>query len=343
MLWTEERLLMKINEQNLTKFKEIIEKNSVINIIQAENPDADSLASALALEDFLIKLNKQVSLYCPVQIPDYLKYSEGWDRVTDDFNYRADVNIIVDTTSKILLSKLIEDPIIKNHLIDKETVFIDHHLTEPDLDFEPTLIFSEDFVATSELIYYIAKELNWQLDKTNCDLMLTAILGDTLGLSTPNLTAETFEVVADLFRNGANTSEIETKRLELAKKDQEIIKYKGELLQRVEFELGGKLAIIHVPFDEIKKYSDKYNPGALVMDEMRFVKGVEISIAIKTYPDGKLTGRIRSNLPIAETVAGYFGGGGHAHAAGFRIYDETYESIYNEILEAAEKALKTQN
>ncbi len=330
---------MKINEQNLAKFQEIINQCQTINIIQAENPDADSLASALALEDFLLKLNKKVNLFCPVQIPDYLKYSNGWDRVNDDFDYRADLNIVVDTTSKILLSKLFEDPIIKNHLLAKPSFFLDHHMTEADLDFEPSLIFCEDFVATSELIYYIAKELDWQLDKNNCELMLTAILGDTLGLSTPNLKPETFEIVADLFRHGAQTSDIEIKRLELAKKDQEIIKYKGELLQRVEFALDGKLAIIHIPFDEIKKYSDKYNPGALVMDEMRFVKGVEISIAVKTYPDGKLTGRIRSTSPIAETVAGYFGGGGHAHAAGFRIYDETYDSIYHEILEATEKAI----
>ncbi len=335
-----ERSLMKISQQNLKQFQDLINKNQIINIIQAENPDADSLASALALEDFLLKLNKQVILYCPVQIPDYLHYIDGWDRINDNFNYQTELNIVVDTTSQILLSKLFDDPIIKNHLLAKPSIFLDHHLTEADLDFEPNLIFCEDFVATSELIYHIAKKLNWQLDEVNCNLMLAAILGDTLGLSTPNLTAETFEVVADLFRHGANTSEIETKRLELAKKDQEIIKYKGQLLQRVEFKLDGKLAIIHIPFEEIEQYSDKYNPGALVMDEMRFVKGVEISIAIKTYPDGKLTGRIRSSLPIAETVAGYFGGGGHAHAAGFRIYDETYESIYNEVLEATEKALE---
>ncbi len=330
---------MKAKAQTL---QELLAKATKINIIQAENPDADSLASALALEDFLTQLDKKVSLYCPVQIPDYLKYSNGWDRVSDEFDYRADLNIVVDTTSQILLSKLFEDPIIKNHLLAKPSIFIDHHLTESDLNFEPTLTIIEPLVATAELIYYLAQELNWQFNDNNSNLLLTAILGDTLGLSTPNLKPETFEVVADLYRHGASTNQIEEKRLELAKKEQEIIKYKGELLQRVEFELDGKLAIIHIPFEEIKQYSDKYNPGALVMDEMRFVKGVEISIAIKTYPDGKLTGRIRSSLPIAETVAGYFGGGGHAHAAGFRIYDETYDSIYNEILAATEKAIENQ-
>ncbi len=332
---------MKIKQIDLDKLQHLLSQATKINIIQAENPDADSIASSLALEDFLTNINKQVRLYCPVQIPDYLKYIDGWDHINDEFDYKAELNIVVDTTSKILLSKLFDDPIIKNHLLDQPSIFLDHHLTEADLDFEPTLVINQSFVATAELLYYLTKSLNWQFNRLNSKLLLAAILGDTLGLSTPNLEPSTFEVVADLYRHGASTNQIETERLELAKKDQEIIKYKGELLQRVEFELDGKLAIIHIPFEEIKQYSDKYNPGALVMDEMRFVKGVEISIAIKTYPDGKLTGRIRSSLPIAETVAGYFGGGGHAHAAGFRIYDETYDSIYNEVLEATEKALKS--
>jgi phosphoesterase RecJ-like protein len=98
------------------------------------------------------------------------------------------------------------------------------------------------------------------------------------------------------------------------------------------------LALIHIPWEDIQKYSDQYNPSVLVLDEMRLVEGVEIGVAIKTYPDGKATGKLRSNLPIAETVAGYFGGGGHKYAAGFRVYEE-YDKIVAELLTATEKAI----
>ncbi|MEI6851121.1 MAG: hypothetical protein WCK26_04095, partial [Candidatus Saccharibacteria bacterium] len=77
----------------------------------------------------------------------------------------------------------------------------------------------------------------------------------------------------------------------------------------------------------------------LVLDEMRLVENVEIGVAIKTYPDGKLTGKIRSNLPISATVAGFFGGGGHEYAAGFRVY-ESIDTIIPELLEATEKSIK---
>ena len=96
---------------------------------------------------------------------------------------------------------------------------------------------------------------------------------------------------------------------------------------------------MHVPFEEIQAYSDAYNPGALIGDELRLVEGVALSCVIKTYPDDKLTTHLRDNLPIADTVAGYFGGGGHPYAAGFRVY-ENYDEVVQELVTAVDKALR---
>ena len=35
---------------------------------------------------------------------------------------------------------------------------------------------------------------------------------------------------------------------------------------------------------------------------------------------------------IADKVAGYFGGGGHPYAAGFRTYDTTYEEVIKDLI-----------
>ena len=64
---------------------------------------------------------------------------------------------------------------------------------------------------------------------------------------------------------------------------------------------------------------------------MRMIENVDVAVAIKTYPDGKVTGKIRTALPIADKIAGYFGGGGHQYASGFRTYDITYEDAVRDL------------
>jgi len=76
-----------------------------IIVIQAENPDGDSLGSSLALEEILGDLGKEVTLYCPIEMPKYLRYIKGWDRVTAAFDQTADLAILVDTGADILISK----------------------------------------------------------------------------------------------------------------------------------------------------------------------------------------------------------------------------------------------
>lgn len=87
-----------------------------IIVIQAENPDGDSVGSAVALEEILSDLGKEVTLYCPVDIPKYLRYIKGWDRVVTDFDTHADLAIIVDTAADVLISKVLETPGVRHFL-----------------------------------------------------------------------------------------------------------------------------------------------------------------------------------------------------------------------------------
>ena len=316
----------------------LIQDAHKIIVIQAENPDGDSVGSAVALEEILSDLGKEVSLYCPVDIPKYLRYISGWNRVTTNFDTSADLAIIVDTAADVLITKVLETPGVRRFLETHPVLVIDHHATESNLSFEHTMLSSEA-VATGEVIYGLASSNNWQINAQAAEDMLVAIMSDSLGLTTQGVTARTFEVCSKLIELGASNSVVEERRREYMKKSPEILTYKGELIGRIEYFLDGKLALVHVPWDDIQKYSDQYNPSMLVLDEMRLVEGVEVGVAIKTYPDGKLTGKLRSNIPVSETIAGYFGGGGHQYAAGFRVYEE-YDKIVRELVEATDKALK---
>ena len=308
-----------------------LEDKQSICVIQAENPDGDSLGSAVAL-DYLFN-DKDVSLYCPVDIPKYLHYFEDWSRVSSEFDFRADGYIIVDTAAEVLLSKLLDDSAIRNRLYSAPVLVIDHHETEDDLQFTHEAII-ETRPSCTELIFRIAKESGIEINKEAAEAIFQGLLSDTLGLTSSAVTAETFEVAAELTKLGAEIATLEDRRRDFMKKSPRILDYKADLIKRIEYSLDGALATVHIPWDDIREYSNEYNPNVLILEEMRLVEGVQIAVAIKTYPDGKVTGKIRAShdTPIAEKIAGYFGGGGHPYAAGFRTYDTSYEDVVSELI-----------
>jgi len=58
----------------LSQVVELIEGKRKFAITAHLRPDGDSLGSALALEEVLGDAGKEISLYCPVEIPKYLRY-----------------------------------------------------------------------------------------------------------------------------------------------------------------------------------------------------------------------------------------------------------------------------
>ena len=318
------------------KFSEFLKDKQHICVIQAENPDGDSLGSALALEEALD--DKEVSLYCPVEIPKYMRYFEGWSRVELDFAFRADAIIIVDTAATVLLSKLLDDPAIRNCLYTTPVFVIDHHESEADLDF-PYESIIEPFSSNCALIYKILKDQKIEISAQCAENLLYGILSDTLGLTSQSTTAEDFRIAADLIDCGLSIADLEERRRELSKKSARILDYKADLIKRIEYHLDGALATVLIPFEDIQEYSDEYNPNILILEELRMVKGVQVAISMKTYPDGKLTGKIRTSAPIAHEIAGYFGGGGHPYAAGFRVYED-YDEVIRELVDVTDRLMR---
>lgn len=317
-------------------FSEFLKDKQHICVIQAENPDGDSLGSALALEEALD--DKEVSLYCPVEIPKYMRYFEGWSRVELDFAFRADAIIIVDTAATVLLSKLLDDPAIRNCLYTTPVLVIDHHESEADLDF-PYESIIEPLSSNCALIYKILKDQNIEISAQCAENLLYGILSDTLGLTSQSTTAEDFRIAADLIDCGLSIADLEERRRELSKKSARILDYKADLIKRIEYHLDGALATVLIPFEDIQEYSDEYNPNILILEELRMVEGVQVAISMKTYPDGKLTGKIRTSAPIAHEIAGYFGGGGHPYAAGFRVYED-YDEVIRELVDVTDRLMR---
>lgn len=315
-----------------------------IVIIQADNPDADSLGSALALEHILGDLSKDVALYCGVHIPDYLHYIQGWDRVVDQLPSSFDLSIVVDASTYTLLEKLIQSGGLKR-LQAKPGIVLDHHATvERPLDYTDSQIIDTTVASTGELIFNLAVSLGWTVSATAATHIMASILGDTQGL-TNNLTrASTYRTMADLSDLGADRIVLEDRRREYGKMPDKIYRYKGVLIAKTEFFSDGQIALVHIPQPEINEYSPLYNPAPLIQPDMLQVKGVALAVVLKSYDDGRVTAALRSNygFPICGKLAESLGGGGHDYASGFKVTDgRGYEEVKTDCLAAARRLLET--
>lgn len=301
------------------KIKELVGSAQKIVILQADNPDADSLASSLALEHILGDIGKDTYLYCGVDIPTYLRYLSGWGRVNKELPSQFDLSLIVDTSAMSLFEKLSQSE-QKHWLASRPCIIIDHHATEATIPFA-TVLYNQPAVATAEVIYELARKLDWPISKDAGTFLAAAIVSDSLGLTSEATTAHSIHVIGELVENGVNLAELDAMRKALMRKSIPILRYKGKLLERAEFFSDNRIATITIPWEEIEKYSPEYNPSMLVIDELRMVENVDVAIAFKLYKDGKITGKIRCNYgrAIADKLAEHFGGGGHPYASGFKI------------------------
>jgi phosphoesterase RecJ-like protein len=132
------------------QIKNILESAKRVVILQADNPDGDSLGSALALEQILGDMGKEPFLYCGVDIPSYLEYLSGWDRVNKELPHQFDASIIVDTSADSLFEQL-DKTGQKGWVAAKPVILIDHHAVENSINFA-TVVCNQTAVATAEVI-----------------------------------------------------------------------------------------------------------------------------------------------------------------------------------------------
>ena len=331
-----------------TSLTKLVDQANRIVIIQANNPDGDSLASALALEAIFGEAGKAIDLYCGTAIPDYLKFLPGWDRVTDVFPKSPDLAIMVDNSAADLVE--LHQP---GRLATKTPLIIlDHHPTTPTIPQATLLINDPSQIATGQLIYRLARDCQWPLGPDAANLLASSILSDSLGLTSQAMVDNPapLRVLAELVELGADLSNLHQQRLEQLKITPELVRYKGELLGRIDWQLDGRLALLTISHEEIKSVSSRYNP-TVILDDMRLVEGVKIAIGFKQYNDGRgrlvrVTARLRcfGRTRIAQAVAEAFGGGGHPYAAGVKWQGEDldFDQIKREVCQLVAEKLDSE-
>ncbi|MCY4089110.1 MAG: DHH family phosphoesterase [Candidatus Saccharibacteria bacterium] len=317
-----------------SKLNQLVESASKINLIIANNPDADSVGSALALREIFETLNKTVYLYCHVDIPVYLHFLKNWHDIQKSFISDYDLAIMVDNSTQTLLQNP-QRPDLIHSLKVKPFVILDHHTSQTDIDFADEIINQPQMVATGQLIYKIAQVLNWPINQLIANYLSSSILSDSLGFTSQVMVnnPEPLRVVGDLVELGADLHQLAQDRLKYQQIPANLVSYKAELLKRIEFYHENQLALITIPHSEIKEYSSFFNP-TIILDDMKIIEKVKLTVGFKQYYDQsnnliRITSRIRclKDCQIAQELAEAFGGGGHPYASGVKFENSNLDFI----------------
>jgi len=333
-----------MNYPDADRILKLITSADKIVIMQADNPDGDSLGSALALEHILGDMGKKTWLYCAVDMPGYLHYLPGWDRVSNDIPSKFDLSIIVDASTMTLFDKLAKSG-KQGWVASKPCVVLDHHRgVTNEIPFATITINDYSKSSAGEVIYTLATQLGLTISRPAQECIMTAILGDTQGLSNNLASPSTYRIVADMIEAGINRPLLEETRREYSKMPPEIFRYKAALISRTEISDEGRIGSVTIPYAEITTFSPLYNPGALIQGDILQTKGIAVAIVFKSYDDGHMTAAIRCNPSgsIGVELAEHFGGGGHPYASGFKVNTgRTFNEVKSECLKLAAELLQS--
>lgn len=305
-------------------------RNILINIHR--NPDLDSIGSATALYQALLKMEKKVTLVCPHEIPENFKFLKGAKEViTFDFmNFKNftnfmnsfDLFLILDSGSYEIVtgSKEIQLPDIKK-------IIIDHHLTNNWKDYLSKLLDTKAS-ATAEIIYRLLSDWGISFDKNISTSLLSGIAGDTVFFKYPKDPGVTFSMVNELIKSGANYKQLISKFNDGLNFG--FVKLLGEFLNNMEIE--NRFVWSAVSYELFEKYGRPKGVRETAADSFfRSIENVDFGVALIEEEKGKINMSFRSkqNFDVSK-IAEQFGGGGHKNAAGATVYgnkDEIIEKI----------------
>lgn len=334
-----------LDKVKVREFEKLVESSKKILVLQpdSEQVDPDSIRSALALSGLLEAQGKEVIYYLSGELPKVFQIITESDKFTQKFPSEYDVSILVDCGGPS--GQMPET--IKNSAGAFQKypfVVIDHHANRITAPFPTLDLVNPKAVATSEVLYEICNELGWEISPKVAEHMIWSILSDSrcLTLVTDWRVLEMMGELAKISHISVNA--YYQKDHEARNLPRVLFQKKIELMNQIEFHVGGKLAIIFISkaVDTLFKDAGFDSPGQFMRIEMSDIQGVELYMVITENEDGSLRGSTRSSdtSGAAIRMARSFGGGGHDGAAGFMVADKAFEVLKKEIVELAEEILQ---
>lgn len=277
------------------------------------HPDGDALGSALALHGALVKAGRSavVSFSEPFEVAPQYRFLPGVERLTPPGEVPAAPEVLVcfDTGSLDRLGSL-----AGAFNSARRTVVIDHHGSNT--RFGDVNLIDPAAPASAVLCRELLRRLDLPIDQEIATNLYTALVTDTGRFQYQSTVPETHLLAAELLAAGVRQYEVTKAVFET--NDIRYLRLLSGVLGRISQVPEASLVWTSVTLQDLKAHGIGMDATEGLIDLVRTDGASDVAAVLKEQPEGgfKVSLRSKGATNVAE-IAGRFGGGGHALAAGF--------------------------
>ncbi|MBN2285312.1 MAG: bifunctional oligoribonuclease/PAP phosphatase NrnA [Tissierellales bacterium] len=304
--------MIKYSDDIMKTIEAFINQSKTIALISHKDPDGDCLGSLLGLYHILKELKIEASLFVEGEIPNNLDFLPKIDEINSKpDNITRDLAIVLDSSDKNRIG-IMHEVLSKA----KTSIAIDHHISNN--SFCDINLVKSSYSSTGEIIFEMAKKLQWSVNKSAAMGLYTAMLTDTGRFIYDSTSSQTLRFVADIIDLGIDFNDIAMKIYSSDSK--EVYLAKSKIVSEAKFYFEDRLSIAVIDQVLLDSYAIKMKDIDGVVELIRDIKNVEIACLLKEVGKNKTKVSLRSkgDIDVSE-ISLCFNGGGHVKAAGFNL------------------------
>lgn len=306
---------------------------SRITAICHENPDADTLGSAMALRMAAERLGKQAEVVAADPVPPTIAELPGAGDVRTRPLLEPDLAVVLDgpLSRTGAIATEADDWLARARIVN-----IDHHVSNDGAAAFAAWIDPEA-AATCEMMALLIPELGVEIDADIATVLTAGIVQDTHTFSHPNATPRTLRVAADLVAAGAPLSAIH--RSIYADKPFSTLALWGRMMAGIDQRRDGRIVHASMTLAMLAETGSDAVASEGFIDLLASTKAADVTVLLKEVDASHVRVSVRTSARAdAVAVTSAFGGGGHARAAGCSI-DAPLAEARTRLLDECEREL----
>lgn len=291
------------------------------------SPDGDTLGTALALRERLLRMGKQVQVMLDGFVPGYLAFLPGADDVLSptDAYQPFDLALAVDVASTDRLGKC--QPLFE---AARQTAAIDHHGTNP--GFAKCNAIDDDAPATAIVAYRLFGQMDMPMTQQEAICLYTALSTDTGNFIYESTNAESFRMMGALMEAGLPLAQYS--RMLFRQKEEPFVRLLAQTLPSLRLLGGGRIAGLSLSYAQMQAARANGGHAEGIVNYAIDLVGVGMAYFAREDETGRIKISLRALPPYkVDGIAARLGGGGHALAAGVTLNTTLDEAV--RIIEAA--------